>query len=107
MALLLYFATDMKIFCSVICCFTAVIITAKAQQAFDFNTNCQKAYEAAMSLKPEEAERFIKAEKIKNPANLIPVYLENYIEFFELFLNEDLQTYNKLKPNKKKAAGIA
>lgn len=101
-ALLMYFATDMKIFWSIICCFTAVFTTAMAQQAFDFNTNCQKAYEAAMSLKLEEADRFIKAEKSKNPANLIPVYLENYLDFFELFLNENLQTYNKLKPNKKK-----
>lgn len=102
MALLMYFATNMKIFWSIICCFTAVFTTAKAQQAFDFNTNCQKAYEAAMSLKLEEADRFIKAEKSRNPANLIPIYLENYLDFFELFLNENPQTYNKLKPNKKK-----
>ncbi len=59
-----------------------------------------------MSLKLEEAERLIKAEKSKNPANLIPVYLENYLDFFELFLNEDPKTYNRLKGNKKKRLSL-
>lgn len=76
------------------------------QQLYEFTPGCTRAYEAAMSLKIEEADRLIKAEKAKNPANLVTVYLENYLDFFELFLNEDPKAYSRLKGNKKKRLNL-
>ena len=56
---------------------------------YDFNEQCRKAYESVIKLKLDEAAKILAAERKLNPGNLIPVYLENYIDFFELFFNED------------------
>ncbi len=69
---------------------------------FNFSPGCQKAYQAAMMLKLDLAASLLDIEKKKDPDNLIPLYLENYLDFFELFLNENPATYEKLKGNKKK-----
>jgi tetratricopeptide (TPR) repeat protein len=68
-----------------------LIATAKlsAQKVFDFNANCVKAYHDALSLKLTPAQATINQEKLSNPNNLAANLIENYIDFFILFLNED------------------
>jgi hypothetical protein len=58
-------------------------------QVFDWNENCVKAYHDVISLKINKAQPVLNAEKIRNPQNLVPLLIENYIDFFVLFLNED------------------
>ena len=67
------------------------------QKHFDFNDNCQQAYRAIVQLRLEAGARLLEAEKKKDPDNLIPVFLENYIEFFHLFFNEDPAEYQAWK----------
>jgi hypothetical protein len=69
------------------------------QKHFDFNGNCQEAYREIIQLKLESGERLLSAEKKKDPDNLIPVFLENYIDFFTLFFNEDPAIYRARKDN--------
>ncbi|HSK11885.1 MAG TPA: tetratricopeptide repeat protein, partial [Phnomibacter sp.] len=57
-------------------------------------------------LKTTLATQLIEKEKKENPANLVPYFLENYIDFFQLFLNEDPKQYNTLKDNKKKRLAL-
>jgi tetratricopeptide (TPR) repeat protein len=40
----------------------------------------------------------LEAEKKAHPENLIPYFLENYIDFFTLFFNEDPEEYHRRKP---------
>ena len=63
------------------------------QKHFDFNVNCQAAYHEIIQLRLESGARMLNAEKKKDPSNLIPVFLENYIDFFTLFFNEDPAVY--------------
>ncbi len=63
--------------------------TLTAQTVFDFNANCVKAYHDVISLKLAPAQALLNAEKQRNPNNLVPSFVENYIDFFTLFLNED------------------
>ena len=70
-----------------------------AAQVFDFNANCQQAYDEIMHLKLNSGQLMIDAEKKKNPKNIIPYFLENYIDFFVLFFNEDAGEYEKRKKN--------
>jgi tetratricopeptide (TPR) repeat protein len=77
-----------------------------AQHKFEFTENCTSAYSAALSLKKAEAITLIEKEKKQNPDNIVPYFLENYLDFFELFLNEDPKLYEKLKSNKKKRLSI-
>ncbi len=58
-----------------------------AQKHFDFNANCQAAYREIIQLKLESGGRMLDAEKKRDPDNLIPVFLENYIDFFTLFFS--------------------
>ncbi len=66
-----------------------------AQKKFDFNSNCQYAYREIIQLKLANGQRLLDNEKKINPENLIPCFLENYIDFFTLFFNDDPDEYKK------------
>ncbi len=70
-----------------------------ANPVYDFNDNCRNAYNAVMQLRVQEASRLLAIEKHSNPSNLVPVMLENYIDFFELFFNEDPAAYRRYQGN--------
>ena len=72
---------------------------AAAQKKFDFNENCQQAYQEIIQLKLRSGQRRLNLERENHPDNLIPYLLENYIDFFTLFFNEDPQEFGFRKKN--------
>ena len=70
-----------------------------AQKTFDFNSNCQQAYQEIIKLKIKDGQAMLDIEKRNHPDNLIPYFLENYIDFFVLFFNEDPTEYKNRKEN--------
>lgn len=62
---------------------------------FDFNAKCQQAYNEIIQLKLKNGQALLDEEKRNHPNNLIPYFLENYIDFFILFFNEDPDDYRK------------
>ncbi len=75
-------------------------VPARAQKVFDFNDRCRQAYHEIIQLKLSNGQQLLNAEKAQHPNNLIPYFLENYIDFFTLFFNEDPQEYKKRLPNR-------
>src|SRR3979490_1500085 len=69
------------------------------QKHFDFNNNCQQAYREIIQLKLEAGGRILNSEKKRDPDNLVPAFLENYIDFFVLFFNEDPAEYKSRRGN--------
>ncbi|SFP70247.1 tetratricopeptide repeat protein [Parafilimonas terrae] len=69
--------------------FCIAFFTVKAGKVYDFNATCQQAYKEITSLRLENGERLIAQAKAENPDNLIPYFLNSYIDFFILFFNED------------------
>lgn len=67
---------------------------------FDFNQKCRDAYANIVALKFAPAQKILSAEKNENPNNDIPLFLENYIDFFILIIGENPDDYNSLKNNK-------
>ena len=67
------------------------------QKRFDFNSHCQDAYREITQLRLEAGQKLLDAEMKKDPDNLIPAFLENYIDFFHLFFNEDPVEYQARK----------
>jgi len=70
----------------------------KAEYVYEFNSTCQQAYLEITKLKLANGQSLINKAKQQNPNNLIPVALENYIDFYTLFFNEDpaqFKTYKK------------
>ena len=66
---------------------------------FNFTPDCQKAYQSILDLRFAEARQMISSEKAAGPGNLIPLYLENYIDFLTLFIGEERSEYERIKPN--------
>ena len=69
-------------------------------QIFDFNDNCRQAYNSILALKLQEGNALLKAEEKKNPDNLIPLYLQNYVDFLSVYVTDTHEEYDKRKKNK-------
>jgi hypothetical protein len=63
------------------------------QKHYDFNNICRQAYQSIIQLRLEDGSRLLEIEKKRDPNNLIPFFLDNYIDFFQLFFNEDAGQY--------------
>src|SRR5450432_1671374 len=71
---------------------------AQAGYLFDFNSNCRTAYDEIIQLKLNSGKQLLKIEKKTHPNNLIPYFLDNYIDFFTIFFNENPEEYRRRKP---------
>ncbi len=83
------------------CCLMLIFsYTVFATGTFEFNSNVEEAYELALSLRLEEAKSVLKTEKSQNPNNLLPLLIEDYVDFFTVFINEDKAEFERLESNK-------
>jgi hypothetical protein len=60
----------------------------------------EAAYEDITSLRMESGKQKMLQVRLKEPQNVMTYYIENYIDFFTLFIQEDPQLYKKLLPNR-------
>lgn len=83
---------------------TSILIIAfnavSIAQSYDLNERCQTAYTQIFELKFNAATKNLEAEKQSNPSNLMPYFLENYIDFLSLFISEQEEMFNALEGNK-------
>jgi tetratricopeptide (TPR) repeat protein len=77
-----------------------MIFPGKALANYDFNKNCIRAYNEIISLNFQEGRKILESEKLSNPGNKIPVFLENYIDFLTLAIGDEQTDFEKLKPNR-------
>jgi hypothetical protein len=75
-------------------------------QSFDFNPTCRRAYDNIIALRTYDGTQLLLLEKKDHPNNLIVVYLENYIDFLNLYINDTHQQYDALKDNKNKRLAV-
>lgn len=71
-----------------------------ATNRFEFTPKIKKAYDCALSLRFNEARTAILQIKLEDPENLMVYYIENYIDFFTIFINEDFNEFKALERNK-------
>lgn len=65
-------------------------------QSFQFNENCKEAYTDIMQLDLKAGKEALLAEQEKHPDNLIPVLLQSYSDFLQLYLYQDETAYMRL-----------
>jgi hypothetical protein len=68
-------------------------------QKLEFNAECKSAYQEIFKFKFENGKQLLQLEKNKNPNNTFTYFIENYIDFFTLYISEDKSLYNKVKQN--------
>jgi len=73
---------------------------AIGQGRFEFTNDATEAYNLVMSLRFDEARTKIDHIKQNDPSNLIVHYIENYIDFFTCYINEDKTEFSRLEKNK-------
>lgn len=80
-------------------CFLFLSAVGYAEKVFDYNATCQQAYQEITKLRVEPGMALLAKAKKQNPDNLIPIMLEDYAEFFQLFFNEDPKDFEKMMPH--------
>jgi hypothetical protein len=80
-------------------CLMFCSISASAQMQFDNNEKCIAIYNNISALKLQDASVQLMQEVRRNPGNGMLVLYANYIDFYELFFNEDPAEYTKRKAN--------
>ncbi|MGB0840206.1 MAG: hypothetical protein ACPGXL_08700, partial [Chitinophagales bacterium] len=74
----------------------------KAQGSFELNKNCQSAYQHIMALRLDKGRALLQQERQNNPNNAMVHLMENYLDFFTVFILEENSLLQKLSPNKDK-----
>jgi tetratricopeptide (TPR) repeat protein len=72
------------------------------QAYFEESQGIKEAYHLIIDLKLDEARIAVNELKTTEPDNLLRILLENYIDFFTVFINEEESQFNQLEKNKRK-----
>ncbi len=64
---------------------------------YDFNAECVTAYETLLELRLVEGRAQLKAIQQADPDNLVAVWLEDYADFFEVYIDEDPKAFARLE----------
>ncbi len=73
---------------------------------FDFHPQAQTVYHKITELRLSEARTSLAQMKLDEPDNLIIYHLENYIDFFTIYVSEDKQVYRRLEENRDRRLSI-
>jgi len=70
-----------------------------AAKYFDFSNAAKDTYRKITSLRLVEARAALDAMQRSEPDNLMAIYLENYLDFFTIFINDNKAEYQRLAKN--------
>lgn len=73
-----------------------------AQGYFEFSPIAKQAYNNALNLKLDDARLDLALLEEQEPNNAISALIENYIDFFTVFINEEKEQFRRLERNKSK-----
>ncbi|HKR06058.1 MAG TPA: tetratricopeptide repeat protein [Bacteroidia bacterium] len=77
-----------------------------AKSEFVFTPNCVQAYNEVILLNFSAAHQILAAERKSNPKNLIPEYIESYMDFLTAFISEEQKDFDHLKNKRYKRLEI-
>lgn len=81
--------------------FTAVLLSHNLPaRHFHYTPSAREAYEQVLSLRFEEAKATIAQVRRRDPDNLVVYHIENYIDFFSIYIGESEAEFQRLKANR-------
>ncbi|MEN0005413.1 MAG: tetratricopeptide repeat protein [Bacteroidota bacterium] len=82
---------------------TLLLLSSSAySKHFEFDSSARDVYQKVLSLRFNEAYALLAHQKLKDPDNLVLIHIENYIDFFTIYISEDKAVYDRLRKHKKK-----
>ncbi len=78
----------------------SIPVQAQTTGSFSFSPRATTAYQQAISLQFPAARQSLRLLQKEEPNNLIYHLIENYIDFFTVFIDEDFQAFQRLEKNK-------
>ncbi len=103
-AALLHGNTPGRIFAVLSGVFFLLAVPSFAQ--FRFDRVCLDAYHEVLSLNFDRATEKISEERKSDPGNLVPVYLEDYIDFLKVFTSQERGEFEKYRKDHERRLGI-
>lgn len=79
--------------------FLFLFISGQAQK-FSFTPRLEAAYEKIINLELRDGQLLIDSLKREDPNNVLIYHIENYIDFFTCFINEEETYFNSIKHHK-------
>jgi tetratricopeptide (TPR) repeat protein len=76
-----------------------VCLRAETGTYFNFSPAARDAYQKTLSLRFDEARVVLAEIKRTDSANLIPYFIENYLDFLTIYLHDQKQEYKRLSGN--------
>ena len=73
-----------------------------SQNHFTWTPELEIAYKEAISLRFDAAEKTLINVEESDPYNLLRLHVENYIDFFKVYIGEEEEVFEKLEKNKDK-----
>ncbi len=70
------------------------------QRYFKITDGIKSAFQSIVELKLDKAQRQLDSLKETEPNNVLVYHIENYIDFYRVFINEDYNEFVKLEKNK-------
>ena len=67
---------------------------------FEINVGIERAYNIIHELRLDEGQRMLDSLKRSEPRNMMVYFVEDYIDFYRIFINEDYIEFRELEKNK-------
>lgn len=81
-------------------CFCLGVNVPLGAKHFDYTPNARDAYREVLSLRFENARTILQQIRECDPDNLVVYHLENYIDFFTVYIREDEEEYKRLSQHR-------
>ncbi len=80
--------------------FISFFSNLQAENYYEFSPKLTDAYQKAISLQFEEARILSAQVKLEEPNNVLVHYVDNYIDFLKIYIDEDYKEFQRLEKNK-------
>ncbi len=82
--------------------FLLFLLPAHAKKRFEWTPALREAYNKTLSLRFKEAASDLAKIRQTDPDNLLILHVENYLDFFHVYINEEESEFKRLEKNKDK-----
>ena len=94
--------SKIKRFLIILGVFLFFIPTVFSQDYYSLNSGIKNAYSNILMLKLDRGQEILDSLKIYEPDNMAVYHIENYIDFFRIFINEDYNEFSILEEKKER-----